>query len=168
MYDYFFIVDDDIIIKPTDINKLFDIAKQYNLLICGPSFSKNSKISWAHTLNKPNRLLTYVNMVEVNVPVFNRCALDKLMKVYKPTLIGWGIDILYIWINGISNKESYAIIHNITCVNPHDKDKECKTRELYNIPGAHNRVNTWNQYANSIGCPHIIPGREYSTINISK
>ena len=62
-YELFFIIDDDIIMNVNDINEMFSISKQYNLDICGPSFSKYSKISWDITLHQPNILLTYTNFV---------------------------------------------------------------------------------------------------------
>ena len=40
------------------------------------------------------------------------------MDVYDEKLIGWGIDYLYIWINGLEEKNSFGIIHNISVINP--------------------------------------------------
>jgi hypothetical protein len=163
-YDYFFIVDDDIQIKAKDINELFKVAKKRNLLICAPSFSTDSKISWPHTRHKSNRIITYVNIIEVNVPLFKRCALDALMKVYDPKLIGWGIDILSMWANGLHKKKAYAILHKIICTNPKDEDKNSNIRELYKIPGALKRETTWIDYADSIGCPRTIAAIEYTSV----
>jgi len=152
-YDRFFILDDDIEIRSKDINEMFELSKEYNLEICGPSFSKDSHISHGVTKHKPNLVLSYTNFVEVNVPLFTRSALDNLMKWYDPILIGWGIDILYIWANGLDKKKSYAIIHKIQCKNPDAKSKKIKTRELMLIKDAGKRAETWNNYAKKIGCP---------------
>jgi len=167
-YDYFFIVDDDIEIKAKNINYLFNIANTYNLDICGPSFNTKSKISWPHTKHKANCILTYVNFVEVNVPLFSKEALKKLMDVYDPILIGWGIDFLATWANGLYLKQSYAIIHKIQCTNPKDADKKEKTRELNKIPDANKRAATWNEYAKSIGSPTNFKVLEYASINPRK
>lgn len=89
-YDRFFILDDDIIFKVEDITNMFKLSREYNLEICAPSFSRNGHISHKITEHKPNTILTYTNFVEVNVPLFSKNALDKLMAVFDYSLIGWG------------------------------------------------------------------------------
>ena len=74
-YERFFVLDDDIEFGIEDINKMFDISTEYNLQICGPSFTHKSKISHRITMHKPNTILTYTNFVEVNVPLFTNCLL---------------------------------------------------------------------------------------------
>lgn len=149
LYEYFFILDDDIIFEPNKINKMFNYAKEYNLLICQPSFGDNSLISHEITRNKPFVKLTYTSFVEVNTPLFKKEAIDKLMTVYDPILIGWGIDMLYIQINGINLKNKYGIIHDVKCINPHpcNKHKKTKDRELHLIPGSYIREETWKEFA---------------------
>jgi hypothetical protein len=133
-YERFFILDDDIIFDVNDINKMFSISKKYNLWICSPTFKNNgtSKISHQITIQRPNNLLRYVNFIEVGIPLFNKKALDKCMKYYDPILIGWGIDYLYIWANGLEHKNKYALIDSIGCINPHDNKKN-NNREHNNI-----------------------------------
>ena len=145
-YERFFILDDDIIINVKDINYMFYISKVFNLDICGPSFSKNSKISHQITKHKPGTLLSYTNFVEVNIPLFNKLSLQKLMEKLDSTLIGWGIDILYIHCNGLNKKNSYAIIHKIICENPKD-DKKNTERELKNVENYNKRKNIWLYFA---------------------
>jgi hypothetical protein len=154
-YGRFFILDDDIEITCEDINEMFKLSKEYNLEICAPSFSKDSQINHILTRHKDNVILSYTNFVEVNTPLFSRSALDNLMKFYDPILIGWGIDILYIWANGLDKTKSYAIIHKIQCKNPYDNYKRVKTRELMLIKDAEIREIIWIDYAKKIGCPSI-------------
>lgn len=165
-YDYFFVVDDDIQIKASDINELFKMAKDYKLLICAPSFSSSSKISWPHTKHKPNCLLTYTNMIEENTFLFKRSALDNYMKMYNPKIIAWGMDFLSIWANGLHKKKSYAIIHKITCTNPKDTDKKDTKRELNKAIKSVNIKAEWEKYADSIGCPRKIKVIEYSSLRL--
>jgi hypothetical protein len=152
-YDYFFILDDDIIIDVPRINEMFSIAKHYNLSICGPSFEVVSKISHAITKRRQNILLAYTNFVEVNVPLFNKKALTNLMKILDYSLIGWGIDMLYIWCNGLYEQNTYAIIHKIGCINPHEKNKKNKKRELDILKNCNIREQLWKTYARKINCP---------------
>lgn len=164
-YDRFFILDDDIIFNVEDINNMFKISRQYNLDICAPSFLSESKISHELTRHKENRILTYTNFVEVNTPLFNKSALDKLMNIIDYTLIGCGIDYLYIWCNGIDKKESYAIIHSIKCINPKDNNKTIKKRELNLIKNCNIRQQIWDTFSKKINCPNKFKLCEYNSIN---
>lgn len=152
-YDRFFVLDDDIIFKTKDINEMFAISKKYNLWICGPTFKNTPecKISHPITISSGKKEMRYTNFIEVNVPLFNRYALDKLMAVYDPSLIGYGIDYLYIWACGQENRTKYALVDRITCINPHDNRKQNNKRELYNIPQASNREKIWKRFAKNHG-----------------
>lgn len=166
-YDRFFIVDDDIIIKTDDINKLFDISIKYNLFICQPAFLPESKISHHITKVRNNNILRYTNFVEVNTPVFSKEALIKFMKYYDDILIGWGIDYLYIWANGRELTDKYAIIDSITCINPHDNIKG-DIRELNQIKNSNLRAKIWEDYANKIGADIDWIHKVYSKIPLLK
>ena len=95
-YDRFFILDDDIVINTSDINKMFEVSKKYKLWICQPSFGVGSKHG-EHTKNVKGAILRYTNFIEVNTPLYTRWALNRLMKYYTPKLIGWGVDYLSMW-----------------------------------------------------------------------
>ncbi len=165
-YKYFFILDDDIIFNVNCINKMFFIANKYKLSICGPSFDHKSKISHSITKHRSKRFLTYTNFVEVNVPLFNKPALDKLMKVLSPALIGWGIDFLYILVNGRHKSRAYAIIHDIKCINPHPL--KSKPRELTLIKNCNKRSQIWRNYAKRHKLPAAFIKKEYKTIYKTK
>ena len=151
-YDYVFVLDDDIIFSARDINRMFNNAIKNQLAICGPSFSPEGKNS--HTINVSNKYLqlAYTNFVEVGALLFHRDALLKLMGVYSESLIGWGIDFLAIWANGLEEQSKYAICHNVVGINPHDHEKSM-VRELSKIPNMNNRRMIWEEYASAIGCP---------------
>lgn len=165
-YERFFILDDDIIFNVDDINNMFKISKEYNLEICGPSFSLNGKISHKITQNKPNILLSYTNFVEVGVPLFNRIALDKLMEKLDYSLIGWGIDFLYIICNGIEKKKSYAIIHKVICENPKDIDKLNNKREVSKMVDYSLREQKWKLYTRKYKIQQYFKLCEYENILI--
>jgi len=165
-YDYFFILDDDIIFYVEDINRMFEIADMYKLDICGPSFLPSGKISWSVTKHKPDVLLTYTNFVENNVPCFNKKTLMKFMTIYHESLIGCGIDYLYIFVNGIDQKRKYAIIHSITCINPTTESKG-GTRELTLIEGSSNEDNIWNNFARNNNYPISFKMIEYADIPLN-
>ena len=130
---------------------MFNISEKYNLSICGPSFTRDSKIGHPITKNK-KAFLAYTNFVEVNTPLFNKEALHKFMNYLDPCLIGWGIDYLYIWANGLDKNRAYAIIHNVCCENPKDNKKN-DIRELTLLKNFRSRSGIWDSYSKKIGCP---------------
>ena len=146
-YDRFFVLDDDIIISSSDINNMFAISEKYDLWICGPTFplTKSCRISHRITISRNTNTLRYVNFIEVNVPLLNSYAVDKLMELYDESLIGWGIDYLYIWACGINVKNN-ALIDSVRCINPHNETKK-DGRELHKIKNAYNRAETWRNFA---------------------
>uniref|UniRef100_A0A6C0DT90 Glycosyltransferase n=1 Tax=viral metagenome TaxID=1070528 RepID=A0A6C0DT90_9ZZZZ len=165
-YDYVFILDDDILISPKDINAMFHIAEQYDLLICQPAFENRSIIS--HPITKRSRgiLLAYTNFVEVNVPLYSRAALAKLMSLYDTSLIGWGVDYLSVFANGIAHTDRYAIVHSIGCSNPTLKDKGLVDRELELIPDWDKRKELWLDYASKHGF-YSYPLTTYKTLTLT-
>jgi hypothetical protein len=164
-YDYFFILDDDIIFYVEDINSTFEIADMYKLDICGPSFLPSGITSHTITKHKPDVLLTYTNFVEMNTPCFNKKALAQFMMIYDGELFGWGIDYLYILVNGIDEERKYAIIHSITCINPTTESKGC-VRELSLVPGYSNPEDMWINFARNNNYPILFELREYYDIPI--
>ena len=163
-YDYFFILDDDIIIDVSKINSMFHIANYFNLSICSPSFKSKGKISHKVTKYRSKRFLTYTNFIEVGVPLFNKISLHKFMKFLYTKLIGWGIDYLYIWSNGLKKNNKYAIIHCINCINPHDNNKKIKVREHYLINNQKREKQIWINYSIKINCPNTYVLKEYYTV----
>ena len=154
-YEYFFILDDDIIFDSyKDINRLFDLAKNYDSWIISPTFKTDgsSKISHPITESKKNTLLRYVNFIEVNVPLFNNYAINKFMKYYDDSLIGWGVDYLFIWALGKDKKNKYILVDDISVINPHDEKKN-NSRELNIIDGVNDRINNWNIIKNKYNIP---------------
>lgn len=145
-YNYFFILDDDIIFDSyNDINRMFNLANKYDTWIIAPTFKINgsSKISHEITKTQNNNLLRFVNFIEVNVPLFNNYAINKFMKYYDDSLIGWGIDYFYVWVLGKDIKNKYILVDDIRVINPHDKEKN-NTRELHNIKDVNLRAKYWN------------------------
>lgn len=142
-YDRFFILDDDIVINTSEINRMFEISNKYKLWICQPSFGRGSKTSWEHTKNVKGAILRYTNFIEVNAPLYTRWALQRLMRYYTPKLIGWGVDYLSIWAAGHMYKNTYAVVHIIKCINPLDTEKPNNERELSKLKDWDKREKDW-------------------------
>lgn len=164
-YRRFFILDDDLHFDGGSmaINRMFAVAKRHRLAISGPSFTRDGKVSHEINAHQPGVAMAFTNFVEVNAQLFSRSALDRLMTWLTPELIGWGIDFLAIWANGLDKQRSYAVVHEVRCRNPHDHDRNHQ-RELDLVPGVEQRQATWEAYARSIGCPADFDLVEYERI----
>jgi hypothetical protein len=110
-YIHIWIPDDDVSISTENINKLFNIANQYQLSISQPAME--GYISHEITKPIPNSLLRYTNFVEVLAPLFNKKTLFKVYDTFNLNYSAWGYD--YLWphlLNYPQNK--IAIIDDIT------------------------------------------------------
>ena len=170
-YERFFILDDDIIFDSyKDINKMFNFARDESTWICGPTFKPLGKISHVLTQTDKSASFRYVNFVEVNTPLFSNFAINKFMKHYDKSLIGWGLDFYYIQILGHAAKNRYALFDEVSVINPLSEKAlnlcnynnidyfskeledfleepiEISGRELMKIEGAADRSVTWRNF----------------------
>ena len=157
-YDYVAVWDDDIEIDCEEIHKIFGIAEKFDLWICQPSFTHDSKVSHEHTANEPGKLLTYTNFVEMNAPVFRT---DKLRAFLDSpnnngSLYGYGTDFLYHACMGSAGMDKFAIIHSVTCRNPRDDEKP-KGREISMLASQAKREGQWHAYMQKFNVPTLTP-----------
>ena len=109
-YSYIWLPDDDVRIDTSEINRLFDFAKEWNLSICQPSM--NGYVS--HEITKPveNSILRYTNFVEVLAPMFDLDSLLKVYKIFDENYSSWGFDYLWAYLLNYP-QDKIAIIDDI-------------------------------------------------------
>ena len=91
------------------------------------------------------------------------------MEHYDDKLIGWGIDYLAIQCNGVEKERSYAVIHKISCINPHCKTKSnTNTRELSLIENYQLREKIWNNFAKYNNFKNTYLKQRYESIPMSE
>jgi hypothetical protein len=122
-YRAVFVLDDDIVIDTLSINRLFDIRTQGDYWAVQPAFSPKGKISHAITRVRRTCLRRHTNFAEMGCVLFRRDVLDAFMKVYDPSLAGWGIDWWYLHVMGAELRGRVAIVDEVMCMNPHDRMK---------------------------------------------
>lgn len=146
-YKNYFIIDDDIIIKTTEINELFEYMDKFDLWILQPSFNPECKII-SHQITKQqiNNNYRYVNFIEVNVPIFSNYAITKCMEIYKDELVGYGIDYLFLSHLGVEHKDKYMIVDKISCINPYSK-----IREIDLLQDLKTRMKKWDKVKTELG-----------------
>ncbi len=92
-YDYVWLPDDDVLIYPDQINKLFNVADYYKLDLCQPSMI--GYVSHPITKHIDDCILRYTNFVEVLAPLFNKQTFYKLLPTFNINSSAWGYD--YLW-----------------------------------------------------------------------
>ncbi|MFZ6023990.1 MAG: hypothetical protein ACOYVG_05995 [Bacteroidota bacterium] len=109
-YNYIWMPDNDVSISTDDINRLFQLAAEYQLELCQPAMK--GYISHPLTESKPGSFLRYTNFVEVLAPLMHINTLHKLKDSFRINYSGWGYDYLWPYLLGYP-KNSIAIIDSI-------------------------------------------------------
>jgi hypothetical protein len=112
-FEYIWFPDDDIKINTENINRLFKIAKEYDLCLCQPS--QLGYLSHQITLPQENSLLRYTNFVEVLAPLMNLETVLKLKETFDANYSSWGLDGIWPYLLNYP-KNKIAIIDNISMI----------------------------------------------------
>ena len=111
-YEYFFLLDDDIIISTEEVNRLFAIMREYHLKIAQPSLVM-SYYTYRHTAYHPFYVLRYTNFVEMMMPCFSTDALKSVLPTFEAKVRWRGIE--FHWPSLIAtNHTDMAIIDAVT------------------------------------------------------
>jgi hypothetical protein len=94
-YDYIMFPDDDLQMRWSDLNIMFNICSEYELQLAQPSLDEDSVINYENSKQKPDFLLRFVTMVEVMAPIFSNTALRSCIHTFDLNQSGYGID--YAW-----------------------------------------------------------------------
>ena len=124
-YDYIWFPDDDVKIDPTDVNKLFDLVYEYNLLLAQPSMIGYT--SHQITIPQPNSLLRYTNFVEVLAPLMSTKIINKVIDTFDANYSSWGLDHLWPYLLNYP-EDKIAIVDSIVM----EHTKPVGNPDLYN------------------------------------
>ncbi|MBG1231719.1 hypothetical protein [Aestuariivirga litoralis] len=155
-YDFIFLLDDDIHIKPPEINRLFDIAETYDFWVCQPSYDPAGRVSHAIT-RQLGRHIRLTDFVEVTCPVFRRDKLVSFLNVYDGELVGWGVDWWYCHVLQAREHRKFAIIDEIAVLNPHPHQKGMAVREITLLQSDDMRRKNWNQISARLKLKGYVP-----------
>lgn len=111
-YEYFFLLDDDIVISTEDVNRLFSMMREYQLKIAQPSLVM-SYYTYKHTAFHPFYILRYTNFVEMMMPCFSRDALKAVLPTFKQKIRWCGIEMHWPVLVG-SNHKDMAIVDAVS------------------------------------------------------
>ncbi len=91
-YDYIWLPDDDLLVNPPDIDRLFALMRRHDLLLAQPALTPQSHWSWTITLRNPATTLRHTNFVEVMLPCFRADLLRRALPGFAPYATGSGFD----------------------------------------------------------------------------
>jgi hypothetical protein len=94
-YAYSMIPDDDLLMQTRDINRLFEIAVEYDLSLAQPTLSIASYISYPILLRCPQFKLRYCNFLESQACCFRSSYLKMLLPMFEKYPTEWGIDLIW-------------------------------------------------------------------------
>jgi hypothetical protein len=108
-YNYVWLPDNDVSISTADINNLFRLAEEHQLLLCQPAMT--GYIS--HKVTMPGKsLMRFTNFVEVLAPLMSVDTLFRLKATFVLNHSGWGYDFLWPYLLGYP-RDKIAIIDSV-------------------------------------------------------
>jgi hypothetical protein len=126
-YDYVMFPDDDLQMKWSDLNVLFEVCREYELQLAQPSLDPTGVVNYESTRQNSKYLLRFVSMVEIMAPVFSMAALRVCIHTFDFNLSGFGID--YAWsrlvdgpLTKIAIVDKVAVLHTRPSGKSYDYD----------------------------------------------
>ena len=143
-YDRIWVPDDDLILDPADVPRLFDLAERYDFWVCQPAFDPVGRISWPVTKVAENRnQVRLTDSVEITCPLFRGDKLRAFLDVYDGGLVGWGIDHWFGHEFGATWSGRFAVLDAIVVRNPRTAAKEGRFREIERLQPQQERAAAW-------------------------
>jgi hypothetical protein len=91
-YEYILLLDDDVLIEPGDLARIFDTVRQHGWELAQPSLSADSQCSYQVFYNPGKGGWRQVNGVEIMMPVISNRILADVKDLFAQSISGWGID----------------------------------------------------------------------------
>lgn len=151
-YSHVWVADDDLLLDPEDVPRLFDLAARYDLHVCQPAFDPAGRISWRVTRFVPgSEQLRLTDFVEETCPLFRRDRLEAFLEVYDGSVAGYGVDLWFSHHLGAGWNGRFAVIDAITVINPRTETKAGGMREIDRVAGEAERMERWQAAKHSHG-----------------
>lgn len=133
-YQYTWLVDDDLAMDSSNINRMFEFVNSKKYSLAQPSMDPKGRNTYYFNLNKfhqPKEIIYHTNFVEIGAPILKKEYLKNtyiFLKYCDNKLISWGID--YIWQKYFFKKNNYfQVLLNFMVYNPRAGEKKDNTRE---------------------------------------
>jgi hypothetical protein len=94
-YDHVWMPDDDLMAGWADINLMFALCAEYDLMLAQPSLAMDCFINHPITQRDPRMLMRFTSFVEIMAPVFSHAALRRCAPTFSESRSGYGLD--HVW-----------------------------------------------------------------------
>lgn len=149
-YDAIMVADDDIIISPKKLNRLFAQLVSQDLWVITPAYSRFGKITHDTTERKLTTRYRYTNFAEVTCPIFKTEKLFEFMDVYNGDLPCYGVDWWYLNVFDDQSENKIVISDENWCINPRDLHKSTEVREIDKFMKKDERQKKWEDLKNTL------------------
>lgn len=113
-YRYVGILDDDILIRVSDLNHLLHVARCFDLDAFAPALADDAFHSHVHTLRRGLRLLRPVPWIEVMMPFYKVELFEMAAPFFASSISSWGIDKYVVpMVQKLSGMERTAIVDGV-------------------------------------------------------
>ena len=86
------VLDDDLQIEGADLDRAFELFRDYGLWLAQPSLRLDSAFSWTFTLQRPYLALRYTGFVENGLTLLRGQDLPGLLSLFAEARSGYGLD----------------------------------------------------------------------------
>jgi hypothetical protein len=94
-YDAIWFPDDDLRTGPADVERLFQIAREHELLLAQPALAPGSHFTHLVTLQHRSFRIRFTNFVEIMAPLFSREAFRACAETFAESTSGYGLDLVW-------------------------------------------------------------------------
>ena len=163
-YAQVWLPDDDLLLDPADIPRLFDLAERFGFAVCQPAFDPLGRVTWPITAATGRDEARLTDYVEMTCPLFRREDLQAFLAVFDGSLSGWGLDLWFAHVLGADTPGRFAVIDAITVFNPHHRQKPGGGREIDRLRPLPARIAEFHAAAARFGLPEVRRGTCFGTL----
>lgn len=110
-YRYVGVIDDDILIRVSDIEYLLHVGRCFDLDVFAPALVADAFYSHTHTLRRGRRLVRPVPWIEVMMPFYKAEVFELAAPFFASSMSAWGVDkYVFPLVQKIGGKERTAIV----------------------------------------------------------
>jgi len=149
-YEAIMVADDDIIISPKKLDRLFAQLVSQDLWVITPAYSRIGKITHDTTERKLTTRYRYTNFAEVTCPIFKTDKLLEFIDVYNADLPCYGVDWWYLNVLNDQSEKKIVISDENWCINPRDIHKSTGVREIEKFMKKDDREKKWKDYKDAL------------------
>jgi hypothetical protein len=122
-YEQILFLDDDIMVRMPDIDRLFQLCVDHNLDLAQMALSSDSHGVWKIFFHQSGPQIRYVTGVEVMMPVISHSAMQKTGNLFRLSVSGYGLDFLLARRISKSNRKNIAVINEVVATHSNAIDQ---------------------------------------------